>query len=143
MPSTNLNESAINLINENQEKTQDKLKKVRKVFFNFLFKKDKKPMCISLKNNKCFHFVQYSALILGLFLDDTRLLFTPRAYDNYVDTFMMILFIFFIFEIIIRIIWHGKKYAFSFLCFIDVLATLTLTFDVVIIYDRYISLLAK
>lgn len=78
-------------------------------------------------------------IMISIFGDDFRRVVIPKAYDVYVDYFMILLMVLFVLEIISSLFVLRLSYLFSFVFFFDLIATLTMLLDTTIISEGIIN----
>lgn len=83
---------------------------------------------IKLVNSKAFQIVMFIATIYTLFGDDFRVIVTPKSFDTAFDVLTCIAFIIFAVEIIMNL-FINDDYFNSFFFWLDILATISLIFD--------------
>ena len=78
-------------------------------------------------------------IMVSIFGDDLRRVFLPKAYDSYVDYFMLFLMFLFILEMISNSLVLKLEYLCSFVFAFDLLSTCSMLLDVTLISEDYMS----
>jgi hypothetical protein len=87
-------------------------------------------------DHKIFTYVMTALTIYALFGDDLRLLFFTKSADWLFNLLTSISMLAFVFEIVISAIAKTEEYLFSFYFWLDVIATISLIFDISWVWDQ-------
>lgn len=89
-------------------------------------------------NSPIFSFVFLINIITALFLENLKIVILPKSWDHSIDVVMLAVFIFFLLEIILHIIFI-QNYRFSFFFYADILAVCGLIPEIHIFYGVHDS----